>query len=270
MTDSAITDSAAVFDAVAASYDETFEDNPITRHIRAIIGQTLTMHFQRGERIIDINCGTGTDAVALAGRGIRVAAIDASPRMIEMTRLKCSAENLSNLVEANVMRYEDLHSLEEKSYDGALSNFGGLNCTPELEPIAQNISRLLKPGSVFVACVMNRFCLWEIGAYLGRGNVRQAFRRFHRDGIQARLGDQTMRIYYYSPREFARRISRWFAVERIYGISILSPSPNSRSFFTNNKSLSSGLMRIDDRIRARFPAYALGDHFVIEARRLPR
>lgn len=37
-------------------------------------------------RVLEIGCGTGTNAVLLAGRGLRVVAVDVSPRAIEVAR----------------------------------------------------------------------------------------------------------------------------------------------------------------------------------------
>jgi len=262
-----VTHNVRAFDAAAASYDETFERSFITEHIRKIVSDRMLYHFHGGQRVLDINCGTGTDAILLAQNGISVTALDASPKMIEITKAKSLTLGVGDLVEARVSSYENLDVVHQQSYDGAISNFGGLNCTADLEAVAEHVCKLLKPGGVFIACVMNKVCLWEISSFLARGKFKEGFRRFHGDGVDARIADTTVHSWYYTPRQFIKRISHWFDIETVYGINILSPSPNSRSFASNYPQLTRNLLRFDDRVRHIYPFNALGDHFVIEGRR---
>ena len=125
----------------------------------------------------------------------------------------------------------------------------------------------LKASGVFIACVMNKFCLWEMSSFFARGKFSEGLRRFHYDGIDARIAGTTMHTWYYTPRQFMSRISRWFDIERVYGINIFSPSPNSRSFASNHPRLTRNLLAFDAHIRRIFPFNALGDHFVIEGRK---
>lgn len=270
MTSPFSADIACAFDSIAATYDDTFELSPATRHIRSVITQSLLRHFHEGDTIIDINCGTGTDAIALANHGIFVTAIDVSTKMVEIARSKSIKEGVEHMIHTRVMGFHNLSSAEESSYDGALSNFGGLNCTPELDTVIKDVSRILKPGSVFVACVMNRTCLWEILSFLTRGKFRNAFRRFPRNRVSTILGGHVVPTWYYSPSQFGKILSRWFRVERIYGVNIFSPSANSRDFVARHQMLTKNLLRIDAHVSGMFPLYNLGDHFVIEARSLKK
>ena len=47
--------------------------------------------FPPGARILEINCGTGNDAVFLARSGMHVTATDISPMMIEETKRKAGS-----------------------------------------------------------------------------------------------------------------------------------------------------------------------------------
>src|SRR5439155_1758061 len=73
---------AAPFDAIADTYDESFSDSSIGRAQRRVVWMETDRTFQAGQRILEINCGTGIDALHLAHRGVAVLACDASPRMI--------------------------------------------------------------------------------------------------------------------------------------------------------------------------------------------
>ena len=259
----------APFDPAAGDYDRLFEENPITKRIRPLVWQSLLNRFRPGTRVLELNCGTGTDAIMLAGQGIRVTAIDASERMIEQAQRKIRQKHLEPSVTLKHMKFEDLDALYGDTFDGAFSNFGGLNCTGELLPTMAKLSTLIRPEGYFIACVMNRVALWEMISFLAKGNWSSTFRRLRRDGAEVFLGGASAPVWYYSPGQFKKLIAPWFLVENTYGLNILSPSPSSRSFALRYPDATGRLLELDGRIRFRFPWYALGDHFVVEARRRP-
>src|SRR5262249_61700541 len=69
---------------MAASYDVAFTESLIGRAQREVVWDLLKRVFHRGDRILELNCGTGEDALFLVRRGVSVVAYDASPRMIEV------------------------------------------------------------------------------------------------------------------------------------------------------------------------------------------
>ena len=73
------------FDAYASSYDAHFDNNPIAQQLRSIVQQTMLRYFQKGNSILELNCGTGTDAIFLAHHGMHVLATDSSSGMIHKT-----------------------------------------------------------------------------------------------------------------------------------------------------------------------------------------
>jgi SAM-dependent methyltransferase len=78
-------DVALAYDAIAETYDEAMQGDIWMRH-------RLWQHFDRvfkaGDRILDLACGTGADALYLASLGAHVVAIDASPGMIAQLQHK--------------------------------------------------------------------------------------------------------------------------------------------------------------------------------------
>ena len=69
---------------LAVYYDRMFESLrcPMGRARREILGDIL----KRAEAACDLACGTGTTAVELARRGIRMYGVDASPQMCRLAR----------------------------------------------------------------------------------------------------------------------------------------------------------------------------------------
>jgi ubiquinone/menaquinone biosynthesis C-methylase UbiE len=253
------------FDAVAPTYDEWFEQSTITQAIRKIVHTSCAKYFHSGDHVLELNCGTGTDALFLTSIGIRVTATDASPSMIERARSKLSGQLASGLAEVEVMEFGEVQSLREHDFDGVFSNFGGLNCAREPERVLHDVALRLKPDGVFIACLMNRRCAWEMMSFFLRGKFREAGRRRRQAAVK--VGQATVPVTYYTPRSFSGLMSEYFIVEEIYGLNILSPGPNSRAFVAGFPGITKFLLGADRLVRGLPPFSGLGDHFVVVGRR---
>ena len=75
---------SAPFDVLAETYDTGFVESRIGLAQRNISRKWLQplLAGKTGLRILEINCGTGADAIWLAEQGHTVTATDASPAMI--------------------------------------------------------------------------------------------------------------------------------------------------------------------------------------------
>src|SRR5713101_6806235 len=103
----------APFDAVAEAYDDAFTNSRVGRAQRDAVWEELDRVFQPGQRVLEINCGTGVDAVHLASRGVEVLACDAAPRMIEVARRRLLRANLGVGVEFRTLATEEIGKLGE-------------------------------------------------------------------------------------------------------------------------------------------------------------
>ncbi len=202
------------FDAVAHDYDATFTETATGRMQRARVWATIpSLSRVNSNSALELNCGTGTDALWLARQGYRVLATDISPKMVAVTQAKLQAAGLSEQAEAAVL---DLRNLSVASLLRAglqeppaliFSNFGGLNCVSpaDLQAFGKKMPDLLAPGGRFVAVVMGRFCWQESLYFLWKGRWRTAFRRRWRGAVAARLDEcTTVPTWYYTPQEFCR------------------------------------------------------------------
>lgn len=73
---------STAFDRVASRYDELWTNTDVGRLQREAVWRHVDPLFRQGARIIDLGCGTGTDARHFARAGIHVSAFDASPEMV--------------------------------------------------------------------------------------------------------------------------------------------------------------------------------------------
>ena len=234
--------SAAVFDRMAARYDELWTTTAIGRAQRNLVWRDIDPLFQPGERILDIGCGTGEDAEHFAARGVVVYATDASPAMVQVAQARG--------VGAVVLSAEDLATIGA-TFDGAISNFGTLNCVADLPAVAGSLAGLVRPGGRVAICMLGRFCAWET-LYYGVRLHWKAFRRWRGN----RVPYQGIVVHYPNTAHFRAAFATDFELQRWTGIGLLVPP----SYVKLPASLV-GVLAACDRLLARLPLLrALADH----------
>jgi ubiquinone/menaquinone biosynthesis C-methylase UbiE len=304
----------SAFDELAAAYDADFTAGAIGSLLRAAVWRRLDARFTAGDRVLELNCGTGEDAVHLARRGIRVLATDASAAMLEVARRKAAAagvagavelrrlaiEDLAALgglaaphqpaapaapdasaamlevarrkaaaagvagsVELRRLAIEDLASLGEPPFDGALSNFGGLNCVADLRAAAAGLAACLRPGAVAVLCVMGPLVPWEWAWYLGHGQPARAWRRLRPGGARWR----GMTIRYPTVGGVRRAMAPAFRLRRAAAVGALLPPTYAEGWARRHPALLSRLARWERRVETWPPLPWLADHFLLELER---
>jgi ubiquinone/menaquinone biosynthesis C-methylase UbiE len=234
---------ATVFDRMAARYDAVWTNTPIGRAQRDLVWREMDVLFQAGERILDIGCGTGEDALHFAARGVTVFATDASPAMVQVARERdvtatvCSAEELGRI---------------GRSFDGAISNFGALNCVEDLPAGAGSLATLVRPGGHVAICLLGRFCAWETLYYAVHLQWSKAFRRWRGN----RVPYQEITVHYPTASEIHAAFQNDFELRRWTGVGLLVPP----SYVKLPAALVAALAACD-RVLARLPLLrALTDH----------
>ncbi len=166
------------WDTAAETYEEKFSGTSLGQIRREVVWSSLRRTFKPGQRVLELSCGTGIDAVHLARHGVQIFACDLSPRMIALAQKLAAEQPLPVQPEFRVLANEHLHTLVgEPPFDGAFSNFSGLNCVDDLPQVAENLGLLLRPSARLILCMMGRFVPLEIAWFLAHGQVERAFRR---------------------------------------------------------------------------------------------
>jgi len=249
------------FDAIAHDYDRIFTHSILGKAQRSLVHEALRGHFRKGQRILDLNCGTGEDAIHLASMGISVLACDVSERMLEVARIK-TASHQSNLpIAFAACANEDLDTLQNRApFDGALSNFGGLNCTADLTSVGRSLASLVRPGGHIFLCLLGPFCAGEIFWYALRGQWRKAFRRMKDGGTETKIAGAGLRVYYPAVREVRKAFAHSFELISWRGIGVLLPPPWMEPLFQARPTLVNLLTRMD-RTLGRVPVFrGVADH----------
>jgi SAM-dependent methyltransferase len=256
------------FDPIAHDYDAAFSHTAVGRRLRArawaLLEHWVLQDSGRQEKILELNCGTGEDALWLARRGYQVLATDVSAAMVRVARAKIEQAGFAEKARAQVCGFADIGQLADADFDLVFSNFGGLNCAAaaELPPLSALISQKLRPGGRFVAVVMSRFCWQETGYFLLKNRPGTAFRRRSHNAVQARLDDQaSVPTWYYAPAEFARFFSD-FTLKTAQPLGFWLPPSYLNPFFEKRPRL---LRALDFLEKNAAPAWLApsADHFFI-------
>jgi SAM-dependent methyltransferase len=192
---------AAAFDRAAASYQDVYAGNPIMAWLTEDSFAHVCRVFPPGARLLEIGCGTGAMAVRVARAGREVVATDISPDMVEQGRkMAANQAGITWVVSAA----GELVARVAGPFDGAYSNFGPLNCEPDL---ARSCGSAGGPWRCLRLFGDEPLGAWEIGWELA-GCILGNVRRLRRAGCPHVSVGPRCRWHvpgrYFSPSEFAR------------------------------------------------------------------
>lgn len=220
--------------------------------------------------ILELNCGTGEDAVFFASRGHRVVATDISEEMLEQALAKVRSAGLERMVEVRPLDIRDPGDhLAGESYDMVFSNFGGLNCVApgELTGLSDKLARSLTPRGRFVAVVMGKNCLWESFYFFSKGQWNKVFRRNTRESIPVMVSGHRVDTWYYDPADFASRFRDQFRRKRLLPLGFFLPPSYLEHAMHRRPALLNMLDTLEGAAtNAAFLAY-FSDHYIIDLAR---
>jgi ubiquinone/menaquinone biosynthesis C-methylase UbiE len=260
---------ALAFDQMAKEYDEVFTRSMIGRAQRNAVWSVLLDVFPKGSHLLEVNCGTGEDALFLARNGISVTACDASSQMIEVASMRIRNEAPGAPVSFNHLSTERIRELRPTAeFNGAFSNFSGLNCVADLEQTGADLASLLQPNAPLLLCLSTRFCAWETVWYSLHGKFRKAFRRWPGHAT-ARSGEYAINVYYPTVRKLESLFSPFFVLRSISGVGVTVPPSYVEPWIREHPRLLHTLRAIDERLSLLPGFRILGDHMLLLFDRVP-
>jgi ubiquinone/menaquinone biosynthesis C-methylase UbiE len=260
----------APFDEVAARYDADFTDTPLGHRQRAIVHRYLSQIVQPGYRVLELNCGTGQDALWLARHAREVVATDISEGMLDIARRKAMLHPEGRGItfrqlDINRLRSPDM-AAELGTFDLILSDFDGLNCLSDISWLPDALGRLLNPGGHVILVFMNPLCVMESLYFIGTGRLLRAFARLDRKGLSAHIGnDVHVRTYFHPVGRVVRSLRSEYMIHRIEAVGLSTPPTLMRSFYHRHQGWFRRLHWLEDRLGPLFPFNRIGDHVLIHA-----
>ncbi|HMX05326.1 MAG TPA: class I SAM-dependent methyltransferase [Chitinophagales bacterium] len=252
------------FDLAAPEYDSRFTETPAGKAQRDMVWRFLHKQLPPSPaNILEINCGTGEDAVHLATAGFHVTATDASENMLAEAGKKFAS------VRMNVHSYVwDVRTpfIGTEKFNVIFSNFGGLNCLSpsELRSLFKRMQSQLSENGKLIIVVMGRNCPWERLLFSLKGNFKQAKRRKSKNAVIAKTGgENSLPVWYYSIEEIVEFAGDNFNLVFSRPIGLCIPPVYGKKAFWHNTMLIALLRNIETAIGGLKLFRNSGDHLFI-------
>ena len=252
------------FSTQSVIFDELYSGNTIINYKRERVRTHVLKLLNTGDSILELNSGTGEDALFFARRGFTIHATDLSEGMQTELKRKVELSGLEKQITTELCSYTQLYKLKNKGpYDHIFSNFAGLNCTDELEKVLASFSDLLKPGGTVTLVILPKFCLWET-LLVFKGKFRTAFRRlFSGNGAKAHIEGVNFKCWYYNPSFITKRLKDKFNLVGLEGLCTIVPPSYIEGFAEKHPKAYQFLKNKEDQLKGAWPWKYIGDYYII-------
>ena len=256
------------FDTIANDYDAFFTNSIIGKAQRNIVWNYLDKSIASKEKlnVLELNCGTGEDALWFGKKGHKVLATDISENMLKIAQKKINDTGLDSLI--RIMKLDlskiDYNKFNEK-FDMIFSNFGGMNCISfkDMEKLHSEIKKLLNPNGLLIMVIMPTFCFWETIYFFFKLNLSSAFRRLNKDGVITNFDGSEMKTFYYSPSTIKDIFARDFNFISVKPVGLFIPPSYLEKYFRRNKKKINLLIRLERFVSHWTFLSGFSDHFII-------
>ncbi|MBI3520055.1 MAG: methyltransferase domain-containing protein [Bacteroidetes bacterium] len=250
------------FDTYAPAYDEHFTDSLIGRAQRSQVYHHLSKQLQLNNKsLLEVNCGTGEDALWLFEQGANVMATDISTEMLNVAKTKSG----NSSVKFKQLDAQNIGTLIPDTYDIIFSNFGGLNClnNKELENFKKGCSLLQPTHSYLVFVIMGTQCWWERLYFKWKREAKTSIRRLNKAGIETSINGYSFKTYYYHPNDFKELFKDHYICKLVRPIGLCVPPSYLEPYFKNRRRALS-ILKFLDSLFGRFSFLSnYADHYII-------
>jgi len=259
---------AVAFSGQAPVFDELYNSDTIINYKRDRVRKHVLRNLVPGSSILELNCGTGEDAIYFAGKNYHVHATDISGGMLYQLVQKVGKHKMNKRISFELCSYTHLEELKNKGpFDMVFSNFAGLNCTGDLDKVLTSLPALLNPSGLVTFVILPKFCLWET-LLVFKGKFRTAFRRFFSGaGRKARVEGNYFKCWYYNPSYITKRLKNDFDLVAIEGLCTIVPPSYMEGFAEKHPSSFKFLRKWENRLKTKWPWKYIGDYYIISLRK---
>ena len=260
---------AEAFTKQSAIFDRLYSRDAIVQYKRESVRSHVTRFMEPNSKILELNSGTGEDAVWFAQRGHFVHATDLSQGMQDELRTKIQALGLGGQVSQELCSFTALDALANKGpYDMIFSNFAGLNCTADIKKVLQSFFPLLRPGGLVTLVILPSCCFWELMLAF-KGKWKTALRRLvSHGGASARVEGRYFTCWYYNPSKVRKFLGKRYKQILLEGLCTIVPPSYIIGFGENHPRLFKALVKWEKRLKGTWPWRSIGDYYIISFKKM--
>ncbi|MCW3090207.1 MAG: hypothetical protein JWP81_1276 [Ferruginibacter sp.] len=255
---------ANAFSLQAKVFDEQYSNDGIIQYKRQRVRKHISKWLSRKSNVLELNSGTGEDAIWLAKQGHLVHATDISENMLEILHKKINSSVLKSSISYELCSFTQLNNLYYRGpYDMIFSNFAGLNCTAELDKALRQFSPLLKKGGMVTLVILPPFCLWEF-LLIFKGMFATATRRiWARKGAPAKVEGNQFTCFYYHPAYIVDKLRDEFKLLKVEGLCTVVPPSYISHFVEKHPGIFNFLKGRETKLKDKWPWKNIGDYYII-------
>jgi ubiquinone/menaquinone biosynthesis C-methylase UbiE len=257
------------FDTIAREYDVSFTNTLIGTAQRNIVRKYLeqTHINEKKLNVLELNCGTGEDALWFGKNGHNVLATDISESMLAIAQKKINDAGLDSKIRVQKL---DINKIDDfkvnEKFDLIFSNFGGINCIyPDvIKSLPAKLKKIISVNGHIVIVIMSSFCLWETIYFFLKLNFKEAFRRFYKEGSTVNLNGTDIKVYYYSPAKMKKIFAKFFISNAIKPVGFFLPPSYLEKFFYRKPQLFKWLNNLEKLIHNHNYLSGFSDHYLVD------
>lgn len=259
----------SAFDSASEEYDFTIRRNFINTWIRKRSIDKLLQYTDEGDILLEVGCGTGSEALEIAKHVRLVVATDISPRMVEILKAKVRARGLASKIIAAKLAANEIHNARVLLPEGrvriAYSFNGALNCEPRLDEFVGGLASIIQPGGYFVCSIRNMPCLSE-ALYHALALQPEGMNPRRKQPVLVSVGGRDLPSFYYQPSTFSRFFSPWFRTVSMTALPCIIPPAYLNDYYLKLGPIASLLRRVDEVLSTKPIFNRLGDQtlFVLQ------
>jgi SAM-dependent methyltransferase len=257
---------AEAFDSASEEYDYTISHNYINTWIRKRSLSELVKITRQSDVLLEIGCGTGTEAIQISKQVTGIVATDISEKMLHILKRKVLAKRLDRKILGVRVGASDISTvggvLPQGKVRVAYSFNGALNCEPELNKFPEQLSMIMEERGYFVCSIRNTLCLPET---LSHSFVFQFGKMATRKSqpMMVSVGGMDIPSYYYSPESFIRFFRPYFRVRKMIGLPAFLPPAYLNDYYLRTGKVRPFLEKLEFVFGERFPFNRFGDQTLV-------
>jgi ubiquinone/menaquinone biosynthesis C-methylase UbiE len=250
------------FDSASEEYDYTISHNYINSWIRKRSINELHRITMTADVLLEIGCGTGSEAIQISKQVRRIVATDISEKMLDLLKRKVKAKRLDHKVLAVRVKASEISTIKDLLPEGSVrvvySFNGALNCEPDIHKVPGELSKIMQEDGYFLCSIRNTLCLPEA---LSHSLILQFDKMAARKDqpTMVSVGGMDIPAFYYSPSRFATIFRPHFRVRKMIGLPAFLPPAYLSDYYLRTGKARLILEKLESVLGGRFPFNRLGD-----------